>query len=451
MSGERKYAGLLDLDAAPDIYETPDLTDDTSTLPASTALRSESPAPSYDDTNEDEATGISRRRINPDEARTHFLSNDVEAKEARHTSRISSKRKSYRESNKRGRVDDPEPSEDGFPSHGDDESLEKRLARLRREISEVKAESERRKAESERGNLQGQHTSTDDIDDLSQTLDGIDSANRLDKNGTASRLVQQIKASSNDNPHTDNSIGSEVSRPPEVGSTYTLSYAPKYQDHHTLAKVADFDSRLTLLETVLGIDTSALPTQDRNPGSAILPKLQSLDRQISAASNSSDSFLDSTRQRIRQLTNDAEKLTEARKSAKVAQEALGNSQGSIGKPPEAAPQVPHVLEDPEQLSKINALYGTLPTIESLSPLLPPLLDKLRSLRTLHVDAANASQNLGEVESRQKAMAEDLQSWREGLEKVEEKLKDGEQIMAGNMSTVEGWVKELEGRLGELVH
>ena len=284
---------------------------------------------------------------------------------------------------------------------------------------------------------------------MSETLDDITSANRLDNNGAASRLVQQMKISSNGKPQAYSSIGSEADRPPGVGSTYTFSYAPKYQEHHTLAKVADFDSRLTLLETVLGIDTIALPTQDRPPGKAIFPTLQSLDHQISVVSSSSDNFLDSTRQRIRQLTHDAEKLTEARKSAKAAQEALGSSQGSLGKPPEAAPQVLHVLEDPEQVSKINALYGTLATIESLSPILPPLLDKLRSLRSLHADAANASQSLAEVEGRQKAMTEDLQSWREGLKKVEGKLKDGEQTMTENMSTVEGWVKELEGRIREL--
>ena len=322
------------------------------------------------------------------------------------------------------------------------------MARLRREIAEVKAESERRKAESEGGKSQVQHTDTDDIDALSQTIDGLGSPNRSENTGAASRLVQQINVSLNGKPQTSSTTGVEVDRPPEVGSTYTLSYAPNYQDHHTLAKVADFDSRLTLLETFLGIDTIALPTQNRPSGKAILPTLQSLDRQFSILSNSSDTFLDSTRQKVRQLTLDAEKLTEARKSAKAAQEALENSLSSIEKPPEVTPQVAHLLEDPEQLSKINALYGTLPTIESLSPLLPPLLDKLRSLRSLHADAANASQNLANVESRQAAMAEDLRSWREGLEKVEAKLQESEQTMAGNMSTVEGWVKELEGRMGK---
>ena len=33
MSSSRKYAGLPDLDIAPDIYETPELTDDASTRP----------------------------------------------------------------------------------------------------------------------------------------------------------------------------------------------------------------------------------------------------------------------------------------------------------------------------------------------------------------------------------------------------------------------------------
>jgi hypothetical protein len=34
----RKYAALPDLDSAPDIYETPELTDDNSTVPVSSNL-----------------------------------------------------------------------------------------------------------------------------------------------------------------------------------------------------------------------------------------------------------------------------------------------------------------------------------------------------------------------------------------------------------------------------
>ena len=102
-----------------------------------------------------------------------------------------------------------------------------------------------------------------------------------------------------------------------------------------------------------------------------------------------------------------------------------------------------------QVAKINALYGTLPTIEGLSPLLPSLLDRLRSLRAIHADAATASEGLERVERRQTEMADDIKRWKEGLEKVEKAMKQGETVMGGNMKVVEGWVKELEQKMGKL--
>lgn len=213
--------------------------------------------------------------------------------------------------------------------------------------------------------------------------------------------------------------------------------------------MSEFDSRLALIEAALGLDAIPLPTQDRSAAKAIIPTLNSLDKQLITLSTSTDSSLDKISRRVRHLTVDAEKLERARKSAIAAQEALsptGNSPRSAGLNSEAGfPEV----DDHESMSKINALYGTLSTIESLSSLLPSVLDRLRSLRTLHADAAIASQTLSKVESRQEAMKEDLQGWREGLEKVEKAMEHGEQTMKGNTEMVEAWVKELEERMQKL--
>ena len=240
----------------------------------------------------------------------------------------------------------------------------------------------------------------------------------------------------------------------QADPTYTFSYAPNYDQEHALAKIADFDARLTLLENVLGLDTIALPTQPRPHAKAVLPTLEHIDRQISMISTSTDLKIDSTSRRVRQLTQDAQKLTESRKAAKAAQEALSNSRNIPPRPSSSSQTDADVqnmpsIEDPEQISKINALYGTLPTIEALSPMLPPLLDRLRSLRSVHAEAAGAQQGLARIESRQEAMAEDLRSWRAGLEKVEEMFEQGQKTMGGNMGAIEGWVKELEERMGKL--
>ena len=293
---------------------------------------------------------------------------------------------------------------------------------------------------------------TDDLDSLSRVLDGVEFPSRPGGSGAATRLIRRIELTAPSQAPPTNGVATQPPQQPQTSPAYTFSYAPTYPKDHTLAKVADFDARLTLLETILGADTVPLATQDRADAKPILPALGSLQRQISVVSNATDSSLESKSRRVKQLTKDTEKLTEARKAAKAAQEALSDSDASSRRPSVAnLGTASEEMENPEQLSKINALYGTLPTIESLSPLLPPLLDRLRSLRSVHAEAANANQSLSKAESRQAAMEDELKSWREGLEKIEGVLAQNEQTMSGNMSSVEGWVRDLEERVNKLAY
>ena len=47
------------------------------------------------------------------------------------------------------------------------------------------------------------------------------------------------------------------------------------------------------------------------------------------------------------------------------------------------------------------------------------------------------------------MGDEILMWREGLEKVEKVVGEGEGRIKGNMEVVEGWVRELEGRMDKL--
>ncbi|CAF9933264.1 MAG: hypothetical protein HETSPECPRED_008580 [Heterodermia speciosa] len=454
MSAGRKYAALPDLDAAPDTYETPDLTDDASTIPGSSLARPESQASSYEETDENVLTGISRRRLDPDEARSHFLPSGQDSAASRYNSRIQSKRKSYKESGRRGRLKGVATSGTETSSDEDEESLETRLARLRREAAEVRAAFESRKTHVEPGTQPKREAYDDGLNELSEVLGSINSRGSQTEDGAASRLVKKLGTATKTRSTPTDVAEASDGHSTQADPMYTFSYAPNYDQEHALAKIADFDARLTLLENVLGLDTIALPSQPRPHAKAVLPTLEHIDRQISMISTSTDLKIDSTSRRIRQLTQDAQKLTESRKAAKAAQEALSNSRNIPPRPSsssqaDADAQSMPGIEDPEQISKINALYGTLPTIEALSPMLPPLLDRLRSLRSVHAEAAGAQQGLARIESRQEAMAEDLRSWRAGLEKVEEMFEQGQKTMGGNMGAIEGWVKELEGRMGKL--
>ena len=422
---------------------------------ASTTFRSDSRASLDED---DESTGIDRHRLDPDEARTHFLPAQLDARDVDFSDRISSKRKSYRASSRRRRKGENGVEELGDLSDDEDESFQRRLARLRREVEELKEASsrgisEKSNVDGAEGSDDGQREYDDGLDDLSNVLQNIHTTSGADGHeGAGSRLAKKLNGAMRaPTVSTSDGPAAQPGQHPPGSSTYTVTYAPMYSRDQALAKAADFDTRLTLIETVLGLGSIPFSSEGRATSKAVLPMLDTLDQQITTISTTSVSSLDSIGRRIRQLTQDAEKLEEARKAAKAAHEALRSSQrDSIpSQVDNGETTAANSIEDPEQVSKINALYGTLATIESLSPLLPSVLDRLRSLRSIHADAATASESLARVEQRQEEMAGEIKSWKEGLDKVEHVIKHGEQTMEGNMGVIEGWIKQLEERMSKL--
>ncbi|KAI4867531.1 Dynamitin-domain-containing protein [Hypoxylon rubiginosum] len=424
MALNRKYAALPDLDSAPDIYETPELTDDNSTVPT-TAGRSQSDN-EFDDDDDDDAPGISHSRLRIDQARSRFLPAQVDAQDVDFSDRLNGKRKSYRTSSRRQRILKDGTLEIGDLSDEEEgESLERKIARLKREIEEAKEEFGKQKAET---NKIAPYQDTDLVT-LSRALDEISIP---PERAIAARSYPTVA------PNKQTEEGHTPTQPTVDGTTYTVTYAPSYEQSHALAKAADFDRRLVLLEKAIGITSSAMPELEGNGlPRAIMPTLDTLQNQILTLSEASTSSLDSISRRVRTLTQEAEQLEKSRKAAKAAQDSLATG----GSPVE--------LDDSEQTAKINALYGTLPTIESLAPLLPPLLDRLRSLRAIHADAATASDTLEHIEQSQSDMATDIKQWREGLEKIEAAMNEGETAMTANMKTVDGWVKDLEVKVSKL--
>lgn len=390
-----------------------------------------SPSDNEFEDDDEEGTGISRTRLRIDQARSRFQPASVDARDVDFSDRLTSKRKSYKASSRRQRI-----LEDGTEEFGelsDEEegiTLERKLARLKREIEEVKEEHRKQKAAEQ---ISGPDHDKE-ISSLSEALDDISKASEDLRSGPTTTNLPSHKH-----------LPPQPTEPTQGDSsaTYTLTYAPTYSATHALAKAADFDRRLLLLEKSLGIGSSALPDLDSSGlPRAVLPTLDHLQKQISTLSTASTSSLDSISRRVRTLATEADTLEKSRRNAKAAQEALAST-GVEG-------AAPAVGEDAEQVAKINALYGTLPTIENLAPLLPPLLDRLRSLRAIHADAAGASEMLDRLEKRQTDMAQEIGMWRGGLEKVESAMREGEDKMGGNMKVVEGWVRELEGKMERLL-
>ncbi len=335
------------------------------------------------------------------------------------------KRKSYRAASRRQRVLEDGTIEVGDLSDEEEvEDLQRKIARLRREAEEARLEydGQMAAAAAAKGAADGAQAGPES---LSKMLDEISRLPDAPAHTSGAMRAPQQPPAADDSP------------------AYTVTYDATNEPMQPLVKAAaDFDRRLVALEKAVGIGSSALFESDSaGLPRAVVPTLETLQKQISTLSEASTSSLDSISRRVRTLIQEADELEKSRKAAKAAQEALSQAG--------AAPADGARADDSEQTAKINALYGTLPTIENLTPLLPPLLDRLRSLRAMHANAATASEALDEIEKKQAEMSADIKLWRDGLDKIETAMGDGESAMAGNMKTMEGWVKELEQRAAKL--
>jgi nuclear migration protein JNM1 len=163
----------------------------------------------------------------------------------------------------------------------------------------------------------------------------------------------------------------------------------------------------------------------------VLTTLQRLDQTLGTIIDASSHNLDGASQQIKTLIEEAEELKEARLEASRA----GTSEDT---------------PTPEQESKINALYGTLPSIDKLTPVLPLVLERLRTLRLVHTSAATADAVLTELEARQSKQEEEIQNWEKQLQLVEEDVKKHEQALQGNVKVVGDDVKMLEEKIAKLL-
>ncbi|GFN15851.1 hypothetical protein AtubIFM56815_002740 [Aspergillus tubingensis] len=472
MSFNRKYAGLPDLDLAPDIYETPDLTDEASTVPTTT-IRTASNADDDAGSNSD----IDRQGINADEARAHFLGATVDARDVNFSDSIAMKRKAYKNKNRRRRRNENGLEEPEDISDSEDESLERKLARLRREVEELKDEMAARQNETEPEAAEGKEPTDDGVLELSRALDNLYTS-RTDNTGShsaATLLAQKIATKSTSQTAASSTQNADATQQPEPTAPASSG---------VLAHAAAFDGRLALIEAAMGISSSSNPfVSDGISEPALQPVLPAVDHLTSRlttlmnilvgpnpvsavptmgsappSTTVTTPHLETLSTRVRKLTADTEALASARKravdaakaaqNARIASAAIEPSDMSVSS--SSATEVdPAATQRDEQATKIQALYATLPTIQSLHPILPSVLERLRSLRAIHAGAAQASESLDTLEKRQADMAREIEQWREGLQVVEEKMGQGEAAMKSNIELVEPWVRDLEARLDRL--
>lgn len=401
-------------------------------IPQATSARS--PSIDSDDgrnIDDDEESGVVRSKVDRDRAFSRFQDTKVNARKADFSDRLNGSRQYYKTSSRRRRKSSYTNGDD-YESDGEEETLERKLARLKREIEEARLELAEKDEDRElfsdapesKPDEDNEEHSLESINKLSEALDAVYTTKNGANKGPAASLTQTLAkfAGSQEAPQS-------TQTPLPVHTIYTAS-SPEHQAQlsQALAKAAEFDGRLSFLEQALGLTGDAISEQDANGPKPILHTLSTLDRQIQTLTNSSAS-VDAASGKTRKLIEQAEQL------AKVKSEY-----NALDHP---------TTEDADNVSKLNALYGTLNTIDSLAPTLPMVLDRLRTLRVLHTSAAGAGSTLDDIEKRQAEQAAELKQWREALDQVEINLKSNESSLAENVKSMEGWVKDLESRMAKL--
>jgi nuclear migration protein JNM1 len=424
---QRKYTNLPGIDTAPDIYETPDLVDDASTIQASTAV-----SESGGDSEEDD-TGISRSRLQTDQARSRFQPARVDARGVDFSDNITAQHRSYRTSTRgqrrRGEVL-------GDDSDDEQESFSRKLMRVKREAEELEAEFQQRLETGDKSKIE-ERDPKDVMEYISNTVDAVYAARRGGVRG-AEALLQRSMHKFENYPDFDPSslLSKAIERQPPIPG----SHIQRSQLDYVLDSAAEIDTRLTTLEDALGLNGSTMPDISNKSTLPVFATLEKMEQTVDTLANASSGSLDSATQHVRKLIQDAEQLKELR------QEAL-RQELTHGKPATTS-----TIPDPEETerqSKINALYGTLPTINKLSPMLPIILDRIRTLRLVHTTAFQADEILTELEKRQAKQEDEIEKWRISLDNVLTDVKNDETNLAHNMKVVGDWVKNLEERIEKL--
>lgn len=420
---------------------------------------------------------------------------------------IGGTKRAYRTRNSRRRRKrglENEEEEVGDLSDSEEETLATKLARLKREAEEVRLELERRElgknddAELEDSLEQQQqrkdHEEDVDVDgvhELNRILDGLSTKARLKTAGTVEdEFISRL---------TPNPQPPRPRQQQEGGNGAGQSTNTDTAASTNLSAVAEFSDRLTALESALGISSTSAASRN----SPIIPTLSSLSAQITTLSATltpqslhsgttqsqpNTTYLDTISSKLKALISESDRLIQSRKQAQASLVDLhekrmnqlvsgatvqGNTRSSRLRglsatsgtanpqsnnehridastgPGEESLQIQSQLFLDEQASKITALYHLLPSIQDLQPLLPVVLERLRTLSVLHNGAAQAKELVDDLEGRQRETREELARWREAVEHVEAGMKEAEEIMESNVDVLGTRVREVEERVGRL--
>ncbi|ODV91879.1 hypothetical protein CANCADRAFT_42511 [Tortispora caseinolytica NRRL Y-17796] len=92
--------------------------------------------------------------------------------------------------------------------------------------------------------------------------------------------------------------------------------------------------------------------------------------------------------------------------------------------------------------QINELYKCLPSLKSMSALLPVIVDRLQSIQLLQTEALNSMNLVTAIDTRTSAILDDVAQWQQQFNDLKALLDKNIAISKDNLDQVNNWIKEL---------
>ncbi|TCD61972.1 hypothetical protein EIP91_007658 [Steccherinum ochraceum] len=427
-----KYAGLPDIDTAPDVYETEDV------FPSSIENRG--------DSSEDESGAPTRQPkaknvdvpskeeldtsslMPPDEANKKFR----KAEKRRHRPRI---QYTYPPSPTSSGRSSPIPHTPALPLSQRLRTLQAELAALETELADPSnplLHKEREEGHVDPGELiRGMVDVKGRLDKISKLKEGRGKlvSTVLGEEGGAGadsgEKSEEVKAEQGDQK-------AEAARKDEESKSETRD-------------IAQMDQRLGELEKIIGSSSTTLDEMSPLPP-PLLPLLTRLNTQLTLLTQ--PRHIDSISRRLKLLLSDLDRVSAANNPSHG-----GKSRQSSHHPP--APNSPHPgtpASAPTATVPSPLQEQLTPILTRLAPLLPHIphiLTRLRTLSSLHTSAASFQTTLEGLEEEQKRGRAALEELLRAVEGVENSLKENEDVVKKNVADLEERIEDVGRRMEDL--
>ncbi|KAG2212949.1 hypothetical protein INT46_008075 [Mucor plumbeus] len=449
-----KYSALPDIDDQPDVYETPDSTDNVTNV----SYENQS---SDDDDNEN----VVKSRVSIKDAANRFKGSIVDSTDTDFSDRLTRRKKAmYRTYVKRPPAMETNEYEILPKNLSLDETPLQKLRRLMYEVQELNDEMEKAKEPADAKETISQSDILSQIAYLQSDLVrmnqqvGDDDLSQKSNYGKsiedAKLLIKQLEAFKNITPTTsdkkeeDDSAVLEKSKNNDM-VTYELFYTPETAKMQKESKLSDIDDRIAKIEKLVGSNAGqALDELPQNLSStSLINSLSKLEQQVIVLAQPRQ--LEMVARRVKVLNSDLDRLNEL-KSGRKDTSSLGFGLTNTINPQNTPSSNEAANKDGnDNEAKINKLFATLEKVDPLLNLTPALLTRLKALQTLHTEAASFGQSVKVISEEQTRMTDELKSLTTTCELLNTSLKENDDSINSNIKVIDDRMTDLIQRMTAL--